>query len=46
METNGGGWTLVMNINPADGNAASYNNQAFWTREEECKCAPFVAFFA
>jgi len=39
METNGGGWTLVMNINPADGNAASYNNNAFWTADEECKCS-------
>ena len=35
METNGGGWTLVMNINPSDGNAASYNNHAFWADDEE-----------
>ena len=26
---------LVANINPADGNAASYNNHAFWTEDAE-----------
>ena len=44
METNGGGWTLVMNINPADGNAASYNNNEFWT--EDAEYGSFDNFFS
>ncbi|MBI4701929.1 MAG: hypothetical protein HY744_12395 [Deltaproteobacteria bacterium] len=39
MATNGGGWTLVMNIAPADGNSVGYNNQAFWTGD-----APYGSF--
>ena len=35
MTTNGGGWTLVMNVAPADGNSVGYNNQAFWTTDAE-----------
>ena len=35
MTTDGGGWTLVANIAPADGNSVGYNNQAFWTTELE-----------
>ena len=35
MTTNGGGWTLVANIAPADGNDVGYNNQAFWTTHSE-----------
>jgi len=35
MTTNGGGWTLVANIAPADGNSVGYNNQAFWTANAE-----------
>ncbi len=31
MTTDGGGWTLVMNVAPADGNSVGYNNQAFWS---------------
>jgi hypothetical protein len=38
MTTDGGGWTLVMNINPHDGNSVGYNNQAFWTAEAEYGC--------
>jgi hypothetical protein len=35
MTTDGGGWTLVMNIAPRDGNSVGYNNQAFWTDDAE-----------
>eukprot|EP01052_Picozoa_sp_SAG31_P002233 SAG31_NODE_77_length_27533_cov_47.448859_4_plen_1845_part_00 len=35
MDTNGGGWTLVMNVAPTDGNSAGYNNQDFWTASAE-----------
>jgi hypothetical protein len=35
MDTDGGGWTLVMNIAPQDGNSVGYNNQAFWTGNAE-----------
>ncbi len=31
MTTDGGGWTLVMNVAPADGNSVGFNNQAFWS---------------
>jgi len=33
--TNGGGWTLVSNVAPTDGNSVGYNNQAFWTTQSE-----------
>ena len=33
--TNGGGWTLVANVAPVDGNNVGYNNQAFWTTNAE-----------
>lgn len=35
MTTDGGGWTLVMNVAPADGNSVGYNNQQFWTADAE-----------
>ncbi len=35
MTTNGGGWTLVANIAPADGGSVGYNNQNFWTKQAE-----------
>lgn len=35
MTTDGGGWTLVMNIAPSDGNSVGYNNQAFWATDSE-----------
>ena len=35
METNGGGWTLAMNVAPTDGNSVGYNNQDFWTGDAE-----------
>ncbi|MCX5784054.1 MAG: IPT/TIG domain-containing protein [Elusimicrobia bacterium] len=35
MTTNGGGWTLVANIAPADGNSVGYNAQNFWTTQAE-----------
>ena len=31
----GGGWTLVMNINPADGNALAYDDTRFWSDKRE-----------
>jgi hypothetical protein len=34
METDGGGWTMVMNINPVDDNLVGYG-QDFWTGEHE-----------
>jgi hypothetical protein len=36
MSTDNGGWTLVMNVAPTDGNSAGFNNQSFWTTD-----APF-----
>ena len=35
MTTDGGGWTLVANIAPADSNSVGYNNQDFWTADLE-----------
>ena len=35
METAGGGWTLAMTVNPADGSSAAYNNFAFWVDRAE-----------
>ena len=35
MTTDGGGWTLVRNIAPNDGNSVGYNTQAFWTAQAE-----------
>ncbi len=35
MTTNGGGWTLVMNVAPTDGNSVGYDNQPFWTSNSE-----------
>jgi hypothetical protein len=35
MTTEAGGWTLVMNVHPADGNIASFTNTAFWMAEAE-----------
>ncbi len=35
MTTDGGGWTLVANIAPNDGNSVGYNNQAFWSGDAE-----------
>ena len=35
MTTNGGGWTLVANVAPGDGNSVGYNNQSFWTTASE-----------
>jgi hypothetical protein len=35
MNTDGGGWTMVANIAPTDGNSVGYNNQAFWTTDAE-----------
>ena len=34
METDGGGWTLVMNINPVDGNIVGWGND-FWAGKDE-----------
>jgi hypothetical protein len=34
METSGGGWTLVMNINPVDNNLVGWGND-FWAAEHE-----------
>ena len=31
MVTAGGGWSMIMNIAPTDGNSVGYNNQEFWT---------------
>ncbi|MFT6160379.1 MAG: hypothetical protein ACJAZO_001264 [Myxococcota bacterium] len=33
MTTDNGGWTLVMNVAPADGNSVGFNNQTFWTSD-------------
>ena len=35
METEGGGWTLAMNVNPADEHSVAYNNNRFWERDSE-----------
>src|SRR6185295_36101 len=35
MTTEAGGWTLVMNVNPADGSVVSFTNIAFWKNEVE-----------
>jgi hypothetical protein len=35
METAGGGWTLAMTVNPADGSSVAYNNYAFWVNHAE-----------
>jgi hypothetical protein len=35
METAGGGWTLVANINPADGNVLKYTSSGFWCEDRE-----------
>ena len=35
MTTDGGGWSLVANIAPADGNSVGYLNQDFWVRQNE-----------
>jgi hypothetical protein len=34
METSGGGWTMVMNVNPVDGNLVGYGKD-FWTGQHE-----------
>ncbi|MEK7705413.1 MAG: fibrinogen-like YCDxxxxGGGW domain-containing protein [Myxococcota bacterium] len=35
MTTLGGGWTLVTNVEPADGNCVSFTNTRFWRDEAE-----------
>jgi acetyltransferase-like isoleucine patch superfamily enzyme len=35
MTTDNGGWTLVMNVAPADGNSVGFNNQAFWSADSQ-----------
>ena len=35
MESHGGGWTMVANIAPNDGNSVGYNNQEFWSTDAE-----------
>jgi hypothetical protein len=35
MTTEGGGWTLVMNVHPADGGVVSFTNQTFWLTNAE-----------
>jgi hypothetical protein len=35
MTSGGGGWTLVMNIAPTDGNSVGYANDAFWATNSE-----------
>eukprot|EP01052_Picozoa_sp_SAG31_P046180 SAG31_NODE_8726_length_1398_cov_6.270208_1_plen_392_part_10 len=35
METDGGGWSLAMTVNPVDHSSVAYNNYAFWSTEEE-----------
>jgi hypothetical protein len=35
MTTNGGGWNLVMNVEPADGNIVNYVNTEFWLDNAE-----------
>jgi hypothetical protein len=35
MEVDNGGWTLVANIAPADGNSVGYDNQDFWSGDVE-----------
>lgn len=35
MATQGGGWTLVMNVHPNDGSTVSFTNTKFWMTEAE-----------
>ena len=35
MVTLGGGWTLVMNVNPSDGSFVSFTNTKFWMDQSE-----------
>ena len=35
MDIQGGGWTLAMNVNPADGNVVSFTNKKFWQSDAE-----------
>ncbi len=35
MVTSSGGWTLVTNVEPADGNVVSFTNTRFWTGNAE-----------
>jgi hypothetical protein len=35
MTTEGGGWTLVMNVHPADGGVVSFTNLNFWLTNAE-----------
>jgi hypothetical protein len=35
METAGGGWMLVANINPANGHILTYNTNDFWCQDKE-----------
>lgn len=35
MSTSGGGWTMVMNVHPADGSIVSFTNTKFWKNEAE-----------
>ncbi len=35
MKTQGGGWTLVMNVHPSDGSSVSFTNTKFWTEPKE-----------
>ncbi len=35
MTTQGGGWTLVMNVEPADGSVVSFTNTTFWVTAAE-----------
>ena len=43
METQGGGWTLVMNVEPSDGNVVSFTNTTFWQTDAEF--GDFSAYF-
>ena len=35
MDTQSGGWTLVMNVEPSDGNSVIYVNTTFWQDDSE-----------
>jgi hypothetical protein len=35
MDTQGGGWTLALNVDPTDGGRVTYPNVAFWTAPGE-----------
>jgi len=35
MTTQGGGWTLVMNVHPSDGSSVSFTNTKFWMDQSE-----------